>query len=103
MDIRLRLGERPSWSRSGGDDSGTRDESNSMGSGRDRRVWFHAVGEAGGEHPSGETGELSSMMSWVERFRGTLALLMTRAGVEKASPPWDADGLGVEAANRGVA
>ncbi len=76
-----------------------RDESNSMGSGR----VFHAVGEAGGEHPSGETGELSSMMSWVERFRGTLVLLMTKAGVEKATPAWDADGLGVEAANRGVA
>ena len=70
-----------------------------MGSGR----VFHAVGEAGGEHPSGETGELSSMMSWVERFRGTLVLLMTKAGVEKATPAWDADGLGVEAANRGVA
>jgi len=98
IDIRLRLGERPSWKPSGGDDSGTSEESISIGSGS----VFHAVGGAVGEPSSGEIGELSSMMSWVERFLETLDL-MAKAGVAKAAPPGVEDGLGVEAANRGVA
>jgi hypothetical protein len=42
------------------------------------------------------------MISWVERFLGTRDL-MTSAGVAKGAPAWVEDGLGVEAANRGVA
>lgn len=97
MDIRLRLGERPSWKPSGGDDSGTSEESSWIDSGS----VFHVAGGAVGEPSSGDTGELSSMMSWVERFLDTLDL-MANAGVAKGAPVWVADGLGVEAANRGV-
>jgi hypothetical protein len=60
-----------------------------------------AVGDADGEPSSGEIGELSSIMSWVERFLGTRDL-MASAGVVKAPPAWVEDGLGVEAAKRGV-
>jgi hypothetical protein len=44
------------------------------------------------------------MISWVERVLDTL-VLMASAGVAKGTLAWvaDADGLGVEAANRGVA
>jgi hypothetical protein len=47
-------------------------------------------------------GELSSMISWVERV---LALaLMASTGVVKAAPSWVEDGLGVKVEeNRGVA
>lgn len=41
------------------------------------------------------------MMSWVERFLDTRDL-MANAGVAKAAPACVVDGLGVEAANRGV-
>jgi hypothetical protein len=44
------------------------------------------------------------MISWVERVLATL-VLMASAGVAKGTLAWVAvaDGLGVEAANRGVA
>jgi hypothetical protein len=97
MDIRLRFGERSSLSSDGEGDCGTRDESNSMGSGRSSR----AVGDADGEPSSWEMGELSSMISWVERVLGARDL-MARAGVAKEGPGWVEDGRGV-AENRGVA
>lgn len=73
MEIRLRLGERGS-SKPG--DCSTNEESNSIGSGNA----LHALADAGGEPSSGPTGELSSIMSWVERFLGTRDL-MANAGV----------------------
>lgn len=99
MDIRLRFGGRPSPGSSGeNEDCGTREESISIGSGS--VLWL--VGEPDGDPSSGSMGELSSMMSWVERFLGAREL-MTSAGVAKGAPVWVDDGLGVEAANRGVA
>ena len=99
MDIRLRLGGRPSPGSSGeGDDCGMREESISIDSGSASRL----IGKPDGNPSSGDMGELSSIISWVERFLGTLDL-MTSAGVAKVAPVWVDDGLGVEAANRGVA
>ncbi len=80
--MRLRLGERPSSNPTGDDDCGPpRDESNSIGSGSA----FQAEDFCGGKASSGETGELSSMMSCVERFLATLGLI-TNAGVAKYGP-----------------
>jgi hypothetical protein len=45
IDIRRRLGERPSSNCSGGDDCGIKEESNSIGSGKTCR----AAGDADGE------------------------------------------------------
>lgn len=101
MDIRLRLEDRPSPN-SGDCDCGTRDESRSMGSGS----VFCAVGDPDGnpdsDPSSADMGELSSMISWIERVVGTLDLI-ANAGVVNGAPAWAADDLGVEAANRGVA
>jgi hypothetical protein len=71
-----------------------------MGSGSESR----AVGDPNADPSSGEMGELSSMISWVERVLDTL-VLMASAGVAKGTLAWvaDGDGLGVGAANRGVA
>lgn len=58
IDIRLRLGDRPSWGSSGEGDCGAREESNSMGSGRVVRP----AGAVYGDSSPSETGELSSMI-----------------------------------------
>lgn len=56
-------------------------------------------GGVDGDPCSGEIGELSSIMSWVERFLGVLVLIAS-AGAARAAVACVAGGLGVAVTKR---